>query len=230
MLSVENRTAAHHFTSLRPIYFKDRNMTLKNLTTQKEKVQAFRLRYRIFYEELNWIPRSKDSLEIDSYDMNAIFFGVFNKQHELVAFIRLILPESQFMLEKEFSFLISPRYIVRKERDTAEVSRLCIAPEVRSSANSENFAIHEISMFLYKGIFQWSMANMVRYLYFVVDRKIYRLLRIKGFPCEMIGMPQAMPDGTVATAAIMDWSSFRLLNFVKRPELLRWFTLSNQCQ
>lgn len=231
MLSVENGTiTAHDFTDLRSISLKDRGMTLKNLTTQEDKIQAFRLRHRIFNEELNWVPRSKDSLEVDGYDRNAIFFGVFNNRNELVAFLRLILPESPFMLENEFSFLVPPRHVVRKEGDTAEVSRLCIAPKVRSSANSENFAIHDIAMFLYKGVFQWSVINMIRYLYFVVDHKIYRLLRIRGFPCEMIGEPQTMPDGTVATAAIMDWSRFTLLNLVKRPEMLTWFTSPNQYQ
>jgi len=40
----------------------------------------------------------------------------------------------------------------------------------------------------------------------------------------MIGMPLTMKDGTIAVAAIIDLREFELVNKVKRPEMMKWFT------
>lgn len=128
------------------------------------------------------------------------------------------------MLEREFLSLVGIKHEIRKEYDTVEVSRLCVAPEARSNVVSINFGIHRISMLLYKGVYHWCIRNNIRYLYLVVEYKIYRLLKAKGFPCKRIGEPQTMPDGVTAVATIMDWREFESLNTVKRPDMLRWFT------
>ena len=128
------------------------------------------------------------------------------------------------MLEKAFLSLVGPWHRIRKEDDTVEVSRLCVAPEMRESKISGNFGIHSISMLLYKGIYHWCIQSNIRYLYLVVELKIYRLLRAKGFPCKFIGEPRLMPDKVMAVAAMMDWREFTIFNAAKRPKMLRWFT------
>ena len=76
---------------------------------------------------------------------------------------------------------------MRKQDDTAEVSRLCVSLEARSPPFAETLGTRSLSMLLYKGIYHWCVRNQVRYIYIVVDHKVYRLFRAKGFPCPSGG-------------------------------------------
>lgn len=211
--------------SLNPlIIIEEGNYIVKNLTTEEEKIQAYRLRHRIFCEELKWIAQSKDGLEIDEYDNYSIPFGVFSKNNIIKSFMRLTLSVGPFMIEKVFPFLIGIGYKIRKKDDTVEISRLCVSPEVRNKPTSGNFGHHGILMLLYKGIYHWCIIYNIRYLYLVVEYKFYRLCHIMGFPCKMIGQPAIMSDGLTAVAAIMDWREFESLNRIKRPRMIKWFT------
>jgi len=201
----------------------------KNLITEEDKIQAYHLRHRIFAQELGWVPQSENGLEIDDYDNNAVYFGVFDRQNRMLAFIRLITSEYRFMVEREFISLVRHDYVIRKETDTVEISRICVAPEARPKTVSCNFGVHRISMSLYKGVYHWCLRHNARYLYAVVENKIHRLLRAMGFPCELIGEPVIMPDGAKAVAVIMDWREFEALNSIKRPEMLEWFTRYQSC-
>lgn len=204
------------------MFIKEKDFVVKNIFNTEEKFQAYRLRHKIFCEELNWVGPSKSKLEIDRYDKNSIFFGVFDKENKLLAFLRLIHSRNTFMLENEFDFLISPSYNVRKESDTVELSRLCIDPEVRRSFSAENFGLHRIALFLYKGVYHWSYKNGVRFMYIVIKLEFLRLLRLQGFSFELIGKPVTMPDNVTAVASILDWQKFEKLNSSNNPELLRW--------
>jgi acyl homoserine lactone synthase len=88
------------------IFIQEGDFIVKTLTNDDEKTQAYRLRHRVFCEELGWVPINSASLEIDKYDQHAIFIGVFDDRHKLTAFSRLISPGTTFMIEKEFSSLI----------------------------------------------------------------------------------------------------------------------------
>ncbi|MEW6608316.1 MAG: acyl-homoserine-lactone synthase [bacterium] len=194
------------------------SLIVKNIITEEEKIQAYRLRHRVFCEELCWLPQREDKMEIDNYDKSAVFFGVFDNERRLLAFLRVITPEGLFMIEREFSFLVRNGYKIRKQNDTVEISRLCVAPESRNTLILGNFGFHFISVFLYKGVYHWCIRHKVRYLYFVVELKIYRLLRSIGFPCKIIGKPKRMPDGVIAIAGIIDRQEFEALNAIIYPE------------
>ena len=224
MLSVKaiENNSSNSTSSL--VFIREQNFVVKNLTTDSEKIQAYRLRHRVFCHELGWVPKTENEQEVDRYDHRAIFLGVFNEKGRLLAFVRLILPQATFMLEREFSLLVGPGHKIRKEDDTVEVSRLCVDPEARDCMVSGSFGSQSLSMLLYNGIYHWCVRENIRYLYLVVEQKIYRLLHLKGFPCKIIGKPKTMPDGVIAVAATMDWQEFKILNEIKRPKILKWFT------
>ncbi len=206
------------------ILIREGSFTVTNLTNEDEILQSYSLRHRIFCEELKWVPPSKDLLETDKYDNAAVLFGVFDEHNKLIAYLRLILSDRTYMLENEFSFLVQSDHKIRKETDTAEVSRLCMSPEARTDFVSGNFGMHSISMLLYKGLYHWCAQNNIRYIYLVVEYRLIRLLRTKGFPCRIIGQPVIMPDGIIAVAGVMDWRDFESINSVKRPTMLGWFS------
>lgn len=193
------------------------------LSMQWEKVLAYGLRHRIFCEELCWVSRTENGLETDDYDRHAISLGLWDGRQRLLAYLRLIPAGGPFMLEKEFSVMVGRGYTIRKTPDTVEVSRLCVAPEARRDRLVASFGVGSLSLLLYKGVYQWSLRHAVRFLYLVVETKIYRLLRSQGFPCEAIGNPVSMPDGVSAVAALLDWNKFEERTREVRPDLFHWF-------
>jgi N-acyl amino acid synthase of PEP-CTERM/exosortase system len=199
---------------------------VKDLRTREEREMAYRLRHRIFCEELGWVSARENLLELDEYDCDreTVSFGVFDSNGDLKAYLRLIPTSRPSMLEDIFSFLIGPGHELRKDSHTAEISRLCVAPEARRDSVAGNFGAHHVSMLLYKGVYNWCLQNGVRSLYLVVEEKVCRLLNAMGFPCELLGEGREMPDGVKAVAALMDWREFEFRNFVKRPALLKWFS------
>ncbi len=205
------------------IFLQEEEFVVKTITDEMDKAQAYRLRHRIFCDELKWVLHSTNDMEFDEYDRNAVFFGVYHEGHKLISFLRLIMPGRQFMMEKEFLSLVDPDHQVRKEGDTAEISRLCVAPEARHNHKSGNFDVHKISLALFKGVYQWCMLNKIRYLYAVTELKVYRLYCLKGFPYRLIGKPTKMPDGVTVVAVMLDWYEFETLNAAKRPNFFDWF-------
>jgi len=206
------------------VFIREEGFIGKDMTTDSEKIQAYHLRHRVFCHELGWAPQRENAREMDEYDNRAIFLGVFDEKDRLLAFLRLIMPQTTFMLENEFSLLVGPEHKIRKEDDTVEVSRLCVDPEARGYRISGSFGSYNISMLLYKCVYHWCIRMNIRYLYLVVEKKIYRLLHLNGFPCKIIGKPKTMPDGVIALAAIMDWREFEIFNEIKRPKTLKWFS------
>lgn len=203
----------------------------RELSRETDRVLAHRLRYEVFCDELLWVEGSEAATEVDLHDEDAIFFGVFG-ENGLVAFARLVLPENTFMIEKEFSFLLDKSYRIRKQNDTAEVSRLCVASEARGVVFLSDSGPQRLSMLLYKAIYLWCVSKGIQYLYVVLDYRVWRLFRLIGFPCQFIGKPIEMPDGCVAVAGRIDLSEMFLLNKTRRPDLIKWFThgQSSQCE
>src|SRR3990172_3403512 len=95
---------------------------IRNINGPLDLEKAYNLRYKIFAEELKWVPEQDIKFEIDDYDQQAISFGVFNEDDALSAYMRLILAIEPFMMEKEFKFLVDPSHKIRTLSDTAEVS------------------------------------------------------------------------------------------------------------
>ena len=203
---------------------------VKNLSNDDEMDQAFRLRHRIFCEDLRWVPQSDNLMEIDGYDWHAAHIGVFDQNNTIVAFSRLVFPGTLFMIENEFSTLIGTCHKIRKQHDTTEASRLCVAPESRRVLVKSNFGSHGLSMLVYKGIYHWCVTHNIRYVYMVVELKVYRMLQAKGFRSQMVGEPRTMPDGCVAVATFLDWEEFIAANTLIRPCFVQWFTLNGLCQ
>lgn len=184
--------------------FKNRNndFQIKLLTTENEKYLAFQLRKEIFCDKLNWVSCIDDHIEVDDYDNDAILIGALDEFGDIIGTVRVIPAFQPMMIEKEFSLLISPGHCIRKKVDTAEASRLC----VRSTLDSRKKT--RISHALYHAAYKWCILNGIRYLYIVVEKRMYRNLNKIGLPCHPVGPMVIMPDDTHAIAALIDWYEF----------------------
>lgn len=206
-------------SGMRDIAFREEEFLIKTLRGEELK-QSYRLRHNVFAESLKWVPASEDREEVDMYDLWGSTVGLLHPDGTLLGMARLIPSSGRFMLENEFGALLPRDYVIRKERDTAEITRLAVNPEIRDPKLSTR-----IMLAVLKGIYQWAVENEVRYYYLEVEQRFLRALRMFGFPCEPVGPPVKLPPaGATAVAAFYDMLCFDERNAQKRPDFLRWIS------
>jgi acyl homoserine lactone synthase len=212
-----------HALSYDSIEFQEGRYTVKTLDTEEERQAAYRLRHKIFAEMLQWVPCSADELEVDDYDTTGVTVGLFNDQGRLLGAVRMLPSSGPFMLEREFRSFVSPEHPIRKEIDTMEITRLAVDPTVGGKGLSARLMVR-----LFKGMYQWCLANDIRYCYLEVEQYFLRIIRVLGFPCEAIGPVVLVPPANVSSqAALLDLDRFRLESALQRPEFLKWMTETN---
>lgn len=202
------------------VSFREQNYHVRTLHEAEDLLQAYRLRHSVYCDALKWVEPSPDGLEIDRYDQGSISLGVYGDAGELVGLARILTSNQAFMIEDEFRSLIPAEHDIRKEVDTIEITRLTTL----SPFNHRNPASRTISSLIYKGIYQWSVMHGVRYLYFVVEARFMRALRLMGFPCDPIGAVTPLKGGVESVAALLDWSKFREQARSYNPKLLDWIS------
>ena len=202
-------------------FFNDGDLHFKTLDENNEKEAAYRLRHQVFAEELGWVPRSASGMEIDQYDSNCVLVGLFAGR-KLIACLRILLPFQKFMLEKEFKTILGEHDIM-KTRETIEVTRFCVAEEVRKSLVVTRYGNFPVVMALEKAFYNWCRDNGMDDVYMVVSKNFFRLLNLLGMPCKALAPAVQMSDGVVALAAISSWTAFEKHNEEKKPQLLAWF-------
>lgn len=201
------------------IHFYEGTYCIRSLSSRDDQLKAGRLRHEVFCQNLKWVSPCADGLEIDKHDPFSIQIGVFAVEDELLGVFRFLPPSRPFMLEYEFAPLLASDYRVRKDWDTAEVTRFAVAPDLRQRGISPG----HISKLMYKGMYQWSLENDVRYIYVAVEKRFWRALVIAGYPYKLIGPVTMLPPaGAESVAAILDWEDFRSENKRKRATFLDW--------
>ncbi len=204
----------------RGVAFYEGEFLIKTLETKEELTQAYQLRHRVFAEKLRWVPETDDGQEMDMYDLWGVTVGLLDHHETLLGMARLLPSSGKFMLENEFGSLLPQGYTIRKERDTAEITRLAVNPAIQDTKLST-----QVMLGILKGIYQWAVENEVRYYYLEVEHRFLRALRMLGFPCEPIGPVVKLPPAEVgAVAALYDMARFDSDNIEKRPNFLEWMS------
>ena len=202
----------------RQIAFCEGELLVKTLESEEELRQAYHLRHRVFAEKLQWVPERKDQLESDVYDAWSTSIGLFSRQQQLLGMVRMTPAPFPFMLESEFSGCLVGSHLVRKELDTAEITRLAVDPTITDRGLSA-----KLMRTIFKGMYQWTRANNIRYTYLVVESRLLRVVQWIGWPCHAIGAPVALPPANVlSVGALLDLDEFRSTVASKRPEMLEW--------
>jgi acyl homoserine lactone synthase len=204
----------------RGLAFYEGEFLVKTLEGKAELTQAYQLRHKVFAETLRWVPPTEDGQEMDMYDLWGETVGLFGYDGILLGMARLLPSSGKFMLENDFGALLPEGYAIRKERDTAEITRLAVNPDIRDPKLSSR-----VMRGVLKGIYQWAVENEIRYYYLEVEHRFLRVLRMLGFPCEPIGpVVKLPPAGTEAVAALYDMVRFDDENIHKRPSFLEWIS------
>lgn len=210
---LSDRTASH-------VEFCEGNFLVKTIETQEEMAQAYRLRHRVFAERLKWVSERTDRLEVDVYDTWSTSLGVFGNDEKLLGLVRMTHAPFPFMLESEFSACLVGSHHVRKEADTAEITRLAVDPKIADRGLSAR-----LLKIIFKGMYQWCLLHDVRYTYMVVEHRLLRVVQRMGWPCHAIGEPVALPPAQVLSiGGLLDLEEFRSQAPTRHPGMLEWLT------
>lgn len=204
----------------RDVAFYEGEFLVKTIETKEEMTQAYQLRHRVFAERLKWVPERTDRLEADVYDAWSTSIGVFGGTKKLLGLVRMTHAPVPFMLESEFSDCLVGSHQVRKETDTAEITRLAVDPMIADRGLSAR-----LMKVIFKGMYQWCLLHDVRYTYMVVEHRLLRVVQRMGWPCHAIGEPVALPPAEVLSiGGLLDLDEFRLQASACRPSMLDWLT------
>lgn len=202
----------------RPIEFLEDGLLVKTLSDKQDLCASYHLRHQVFADRLQWVAKSDDELEVDAYDVFATSVGLFDHDQKLRGVFRMVSPPYPFMIESEFRPCLLPNCEIRKGRDTVEITRLALDPTLTDKGLSIR-----LMQVLFKGVYQWSMQNDVRYLYMVVEKRFLRVLRGMGFSCEAISPAVSLPPaGALSIAAVLDWKQFHETCPQKQPSFFQW--------
>lgn len=201
----------------RQIAFYEGEFLVKVLESEEELRQAYHLRHRVFAEKLRWVPESNDRLESDIYDAWSTSIGLFSHR-QLLGMVRMTPAPFPFMLENEFSGCLNGSHRVRKDLDTAEITRLTVDPAIDDRGLSA-----KLMQTIFKGIYQWTLANNIRHTYLVVENRLLRILQHLGISCDPLGLPVSLPPaGALSVAAAMDIVKCERELAQRRPQLMEW--------
>ena len=200
------------------IEFYEGDLVVKTLSTSEELAKAYRLRHQVFAETLRWVPPTEDGQEMDMYDLWGTSIGLVRHDGTLLGLARLLPASGEFMLERDLRMLLPQGHVLRKEQDTAEITRLALDPAIRDKSLSGR-----LMLTLIKGINQWALVHDVRYFYLEVEHRFFRVLHALGIPCDPLGLPVALPPaGALSIAATMDIMKCEKVLAQRRPQLMEW--------
>lgn len=201
------------------LIFQEEDFLVKTITTAEEMDQALRLRHEVFCNELKWVPKTEDGLDRDRYDGFARSIGVFDRDSRIVGHVRLILAPDPFMIEHEFSSLLSDEVGFRKRAGMAEATRICIRKETRT----DRYYSMTLANLIYKAMYHWSKAHDSDTLITIVERRYYVLLKRSKFPFVPLGEFRPLGEGVMSGIISLDWKRFDEVVSKARPEFYEWF-------
>lgn len=200
------------------IEFHEGDLVVKTLSTSDELAKAYRLRHKVFAETLRWVSPTADGQEMDMYDLWGTSIGLVRPDEQLLGLVRILPASGEFMLERDLRVLLPQGHVIRKERDTAEITRLALDPAIKDKGLSSR-----LMLTLIKGIYQWALLHDVRYFYLEVEHRFFHVLHVLGIPCDPLGLPVALPPaGALSVAATMDIVQCENILTQKRPQLMKW--------
>lgn len=210
---------------------------------------AFELRFHVYCLERDYLPSANypDRRETDQDDASSAHFCTFNRQDELVGYVRLVRPDASqaFPFQSRCTTLFE-RAALPTPSEAAEISRLILRQdyrrrrgdtlagvseadevEVAPSIPAHGMRIHsaQILLSLYRQMYLFSLDNGIHYLHAAMERNLARALTRMNFGFRQIG-PESDYYGQVAPyladlrkmEARIGKSNPALMAWMKRPE------------
>jgi N-acyl-L-homoserine lactone synthetase len=209
---------SHRF---RPNYetFDELNYQLKFQLKGKKLLDSYRLRAKVFCQELKWVGDNNTTFEIDEFDKISNHLGIINAKKDVVGTLRFTAHQHEWFMERYFPQLLPENFDKLKLPTSVEISRMAVENNIRACCNAEGKKIVDL---LYKGIFQYCQARKITNTYLVVSTAIFRHFRMHRMPIRVISPVVVMPDGVKTVSAVLDWNTLYQSNNIKDQIFLEW--------
>ncbi len=184
---------------------------------------ALRLRADIFGRELGWVPYPANGHEWDRCDPLASHFTLFATDGEsakLAGYARVLVPPSNFMLEREFVRLLANEPLQYSREAAFEVSRFVIHPSWRGKRDRDGRSAVD---HLGRAIIQWALSNNRSLWFSVCEARHVRALRSRGLEFERFGAIVEYQPGVHACAARLDLACAMERMRIQCAAQLEWF-------
>lgn len=169
--------------------------------------QMYRLRANVFSERLEWDVTVTDGGERDQYDdLNPTYILTTFGGSKVVGCTRLLPALGPTMLERTLPQLLADGSL-HASGAMIESSRFCV--DTTLPAGRGGGQLHLVTLTMFAGIIEWSMANGYDKIVTATDLRFERILNRAGWPMARMGVPVAIGN-TVAIAGILpaDQESF----------------------
>ena len=104
-----------------------RTVRFRSTDSPELMAQAWRLRHRVFRENLGWDVPSVDLLEFDCFDRDAWHCGVVSGDR-LLGYLRALCTLNPYLLERNFPALLNGHAAPRSKK-IWEISRFAVSPD-----------------------------------------------------------------------------------------------------
>lgn len=193
---------------------------------------AFQLRHVVFAGELGWVPGAPNGRERDRCDATAHHFGVFARAPTapdarpedpptLVGYARVLLPEHDLMLEREFVALLAGQPLAADPRRAFEVSRFVVHPQYRARLGADRRGVVE---HLARAVVHWAVRHGRTEWLSVCEVRHVRALRIRGLPFARFGRVVEYQPGVRACATRLALPHAAAQLCALRPHDYAWYT------
>ncbi|QCJ01191.1 acyl-homoserine-lactone synthase [Agrobacterium larrymoorei] len=162
--------------------------------------QMHQLRATIFGERLEWDVTITEGGERDQYDdLNPTYILATFGGNKVLGCARLLPAVGPTMLELTFPKLLADGSL-NANSAMIESSRFCV--DTTLPAGRGGSQLHLVTLTMFAGIIEWSMANGYDKIVTATDLRFERILNRAGWPMARLGEPVAIGN-TVAIAGTL---------------------------
>ena len=145
----------------------------------------FRLRKRVFCDQLGWVPACPGGIETDEFDdgYNVIILNVDEATKRVSGGVRLMPTMGPTLLEKVWRDMLPDPAAFRSPR-IWEATRFCV--DDTSNTSRKRSFVNRATLALSLAVLEFCDANSVDQVIGVCERKIFEMQRVYGTEAELI--------------------------------------------
>lgn len=163
--------------------------------------EIFHLRYRVFFQKLEWQVPVAQERERDHFDdLNPVYIASYDFKGRVSGALRLLPTTGPYMLKDVFQQLLEGQKAPQDE-SIWEVSRFAVAPA--DATPQEQATVSEDSVRIILEGMYWGKKHGVDRFVFVTSVAVERLLKRIGLNMQRWGTGKATRIGRVLTVACL---------------------------
>lgn len=184
--------------------------TPQNAREKQLLLKQHKLRAEVFSDRLGWEVVVRDGVEQDHFDTVGATYILAIQQHDRVVGCARLLPSSGPTMVRDVFPSLLPEGKLHSDPGLVESSRFCV--DTKSEEGRGQTSIHEITLAMFTGIIEWSIANHYSEIVTVTDLRFERILSRVGWPLQRLAPPMKIGVTTAVAGTLpADQAAFQRL-------------------